>query len=81
MQTVAAALVIHPFMLSKWWKDTRDGKLQEKARKAPLTRGVHFSSARVLRRQPRRYILYYNLARMHPALEYHSPVVFEARAT
>jgi transposase len=35
VKTVAAALEIHPFMLSKWRKDARDGKLSGKARKAP----------------------------------------------
>ena len=27
VQTVAAALAIHPFMLSKWRKDAREGRL------------------------------------------------------
>ena len=35
VKTVAAALEIHPFMLSKWRKDARDGRLCGKARKAP----------------------------------------------
>lgn len=35
VKTVAAALAIHPFMLSKWRKDAREGKLGGKARKAP----------------------------------------------
>jgi transposase len=35
VQTVAAALAIHPFMLSKWRKDARDGRLSGAARKAP----------------------------------------------
>src|SRR5918993_53102 len=35
VQTVAAALEIHPFMLSKWRKDVRDGRLRGTARKAP----------------------------------------------
>jgi transposase InsO family protein len=48
--------------------------------KAELTRGVQFSSARVLRGELRRYIRYYNKVRMHSALEYHSPIAFEARA-
>jgi transposase len=34
-QTVAAALTIHPFMLSKWRKDARAGKLRGTARQAP----------------------------------------------
>jgi transposase len=35
VKTVAAALAIHPFMLSKWRKDARDGRLRGCARKAP----------------------------------------------
>lgn len=35
VQTVAAALAIHPFMLSKWRKDARDGRLRGGAPKAP----------------------------------------------
>jgi transposase len=35
VQTVAAALEIHPFMLSKWRKDARDGALRGRAAKAP----------------------------------------------
>ena len=37
VQTVAAALAIHPFMLSKWRKDAREGRLQGAAPRAPLT--------------------------------------------
>jgi transposase len=35
VKTVAAALAIHPFMLSKWRKDARDGRLRGRAAKAP----------------------------------------------
>ena len=35
VKTVAAALAIHPFMLSKWRKDVRDGRLRAKAWTAP----------------------------------------------
>ena len=35
VRAVAAALEIHPFMLSKWRKDVREGRLRGKARKAP----------------------------------------------
>ena len=35
VKTVAAALEIHPFMLSKWRKDVRDGQLRGRAPKAP----------------------------------------------
>src|SRR3954466_11718524 len=35
VQTVAAALAIHPFMLSKWRKDARDGRLTGRARSSP----------------------------------------------
>jgi transposase len=34
VKTVAAALAIHPFMLSKWRKDARDGRLTGHAPKA-----------------------------------------------
>jgi len=35
VKSVAAALTIHPFMLSKWRKDAREGRLGKRARKAP----------------------------------------------
>jgi transposase len=35
VKTVAAALAIHPFMLSKWRTEARDGRLRGRARKAP----------------------------------------------
>jgi transposase len=35
VKTVAAALEIHPFMLSKWRKDAGDGRLRGRARAAP----------------------------------------------
>jgi transposase len=35
VKTVAAALEIHPFMLSKWRKDVRDGTLRGRANRAP----------------------------------------------
>ena len=35
VQTVAAALAIHPFMFSKWRKDAREGRLRGGAPKAP----------------------------------------------
>ena len=35
VKTVAAALEIHPFMLSKWRKDYRDGRLRGTLPKAP----------------------------------------------
>lgn len=35
VQSVAAALEIHPFMLSKWRKEVRDGKLRGRSRPAP----------------------------------------------
>jgi transposase len=34
VQTVASALAIHPFMLSKWRKDARDGRLRGRSAKA-----------------------------------------------
>ena len=35
VQTVAAALEIHPFMLSKWRKDLKEGRLRGRPSKAP----------------------------------------------
>ena len=35
VQTVAAALEIHPFMLSKWRKDAKDGRLPARPPKSP----------------------------------------------
>ena len=35
VKTVAAALEIHPFMLSKWRKDVRDGQLRGRVPKGP----------------------------------------------
>jgi transposase len=35
VQTVAAALEIHPFMLSKWRKEVKDGRLRGRAPKPP----------------------------------------------
>jgi transposase len=35
VQTVAAALEIHPFMLSKWRKDAKEGRLRGRPKKAP----------------------------------------------
>ena len=35
VQTVAAALEIHPFMLSKWRKDVKEGRLRGRSPKAP----------------------------------------------
>lgn len=35
VQTVAAALAIHPFMLAKWRKDAREGRLAGAAPKPP----------------------------------------------
>lgn len=37
VQTVAAALEIHPFMLSKWRKDARDGALRGRAAATPAS--------------------------------------------
>src|SRR5215217_631222 len=37
VQTVATALAIHPFMLSKWRKDAREGRLRSAAAAKPPT--------------------------------------------
>ena len=41
VQTVAAALAIHPFMLSKWRKDAREGRLRGAAPQAPSATATH----------------------------------------
>jgi transposase-like protein len=35
VKTVAATLAIHPFMLSKWRSEARDGRVAGRAQKAP----------------------------------------------
>jgi transposase InsO family protein len=48
--------------------------------KAELTRGVVFTTPARLRGALHRYIRYYNGTRMHSALDYRSPIAFEACA-
>jgi transposase InsO family protein len=48
--------------------------------KADVIHGRRFMTATVLRRQLRRYVRYYNHARLHSALDYQSPVDYERRA-
>jgi hypothetical protein len=48
--------------------------------KAELTRGATFTSERVPGAQLQRYIRYYNTIRLHSALGYVCPLVFEAQA-
>ena len=36
VQTVATALDIHPFMLSRWWKEAREGVLRGRAKRVAL---------------------------------------------
>jgi transposase len=53
VRAVAAALEIHPFMLSKWRKDVREGRLRGKARKAPPGQLARSPSCRSSRRHMR----------------------------
>ena len=46
VQAVAAALAIHPFMLSKWRKDVWDGVLRGKARRSALHLDARSSGCR-----------------------------------
>jgi transposase len=46
VKTVAAALEIHPFMLSKWRKDARDGRLRGPVR-VPLPVALQRESRRL----------------------------------
>ena len=82
VKTVAAALTIHPFMLSKWRKDARDGRLRGRARKAPPP-GPAREIAQlqdVLHHALRTYVRYYDATRLHSNLDYLSPLAFERRA-
>ena len=49
--------------------------------KTELTRGVVFPTEAALRQALTRYIRWYNVRRLHSALDYRSPVAFEGRAT
>ena len=47
VQAVAAALEIHPFMLSKWRKDSREGKIPGRTRRVPRpARSERFDACR-----------------------------------
>ena len=92
-QDVAKALDIHPFMLSKWKKDYREGNrprnCQDNAHmesffhslKAELTHRRSFASDAELNASIAGYInRFYNEKRIHSSLGYHSPVEFECLA-
>jgi transposase len=52
VQTVAAALAIHPFMLSRWRKDAREGRLVGAAPKPPrATRARELAQLQQLERE------------------------------
>jgi transposase-like protein len=73
VKTVAAALAIHPFMLSKWRSEARQGRLRGRARNAP--RGPTRELAR-LEQLERDYALLKRGAR--PPKKSH-PVLFRAK--
>jgi transposase len=56
VQDVAEALDIHPFMLSRWRKDWRDGRLRGSVQKIELSRKV-VGQLRQLSELQRRYSL------------------------
>jgi transposase len=62
VQTVAAALEIHPFMLSKWRKDVKEGRLRGRSPKAPPP-----STAREIAQLQRLERQYAELKEEHPA--------------
>ena len=81
VQAVAEALDIHPYMLSRWRKEFREGRLRPRVAEAtPTTRRTpraRFRNASELRSQLQRYVRYYNHRRLHSALAYRSPVDYE----
>jgi transposase-like protein len=84
VQTVAAALDLHPFMLSRWRKEARDGILKGRARRGVVEgrRACEIKRLQTLERELLRgYIPYYNRVRMHSGIGYSSPVDYEAQAT
>ena len=48
--------------------------------KAEVVHGAHFETEVDLRHAIRRYMRYYNYKRLHSALDYRTPVDYEARA-
>jgi transposase len=56
VQDVAQALDIHPFMLSRWRKDARDGRLRGNIKKVELSRKI-VGQLRQLSELQRRYSL------------------------
>ena len=56
VQDVAEALDIHPFMLSRWRKESRDGRLRGGGKKIELSRRV-VGQLRQLSRVQREYML------------------------
>src|SRR5437879_7412066 len=53
IQDVAAALDIHPFMLSLWRKQVRDGVIVAKSAKLDVHTAAELKRLRVLERQPK----------------------------
>jgi transposase len=51
VQTVAAALAIHPFMLSKWRKDAREGRLAGAPARAPRVPARELARLQTLERE------------------------------
>ena len=89
VQAVADALEIHPFMLSKWRKEAREGVLRGRVvvptgvTKTPPAREMKRLQAlqrAELRQALRRYVRYYHHERMHSSLGYRSPVDDERAA-
>lgn len=80
VQAVAAALDIHPYMLSKWRKQVRDGVLRGKGRPLTVPPLREIQRLQELERALRRYVYYHNHQRRHSALAYRSPADYESWA-
>lgn len=82
-KAVAEALNIHPFMLSRWKKEYREGTLKGaahpklKEQKAMEVAVAEEKRIRELEAALTAYIRFYNHHRLHSGIDYHTPEEYE----
>lgn len=86
IQAVARALDIHPFMLSLWRKQVREGVIVARAAKLDVETSAELKRLRelerrykVLKEEHELLLPFYNRARLHSSLNYVSPATYELR--